>query len=67
MQTASIKTEFNLKINQKSQNYMQKVWILFVVTVNMIYSVRYKRETLLAKYAKPNQSTQYVRYNRVSL
>jgi len=29
------------------------------------YSVCYNREILLGKHAKPNQSTQYVRYNRV--
>jgi len=29
------------------------------------YFVCYNREILLIKYAKPNQTTQFVRYNRV--
>ncbi len=33
--------------------------------MNFKYYVRYKREISLAKHAKPNQSTQCVRYNRV--
>jgi len=39
--------------------------ILFVVTANLKYSVCYNHEALLGKHAKPNQPTQYVRYNRV--
>ena len=54
------KSEFNEKIIQKSLKYLQNVWILFVVTVNLKYSVRYKRENLKAKYAKPNQQAQSI-------
>ncbi len=44
---------------------MRNDQILFVVTVNLKYSVCYSRETLLEKHAKPNQPTQYVCHNRV--
>jgi len=44
---------------------MRNVQILFVVTVNLKYSVCYNREILLGKHAKTYQPTQYVRYNRV--
>ena len=44
---------------------MRNIQILFVVTVNFKYSVRYNREILLGKHAKPNQLTQFVRNNRV--
>ncbi len=44
---------------------MKNVLILFVVTVNLKYSVCYNREILLGKHAKPNQSTHYVRNNRI--
>jgi len=40
---------------------MRNIQILFVVTVNFKYYVRYNREILLGKHAKPNQLTQYVR------
>jgi len=45
---------------------MRNVQILFIVTVNLKYSVCYKRETLFGKHVKPNQSTQYVR-NAITL
>ncbi len=35
------------------------------VTVNLKYSVCYNSDTLLGKHAKPNQPTQYVRYNSI--
>jgi hypothetical protein len=43
---------------------MRNVQILFV-TMNFKCSVCYNRETLLGKHAKPNESTQFVRNNRV--
>ncbi len=39
--------------------------ILFPITVISDYFVCYNREILLIKYAKPNETTQFVRYNRV--
>ncbi len=39
--------------------------ILYAITVISNYFVCYNREILLIKYAKPNQTTQFVRYNCV--
>ncbi len=39
--------------------------ILFAITVISNYFVCYNREILLIKYAKPNQTTEFARYNRV--
>jgi len=38
---------------------------LFVITVNFKKSVRYNHEGPPIKHAEPNQTTQFVRYNRV--
>ncbi len=38
---------------------------LFVITVNFQKVVRYNHEDLLIKHAEPNQTTYFVRYNRV--
>ncbi len=38
--------------------------ILFVITVILIFFVRYKHEILMVKYAEPNQKLGFVRYNR---
>ena len=44
---------------------MRNIPILFTVTVNFKYSIRYNHETLLVKHAKPNQLTQFVSNNCV--
>ena len=43
----------------------RNISILFVITVISKNFVCYNHEILLIKYAKPNQTTHFVRYNRV--
>ncbi len=53
--------KFHLKSHLFAEIYLN----LFVITVNSLNSVRYKSEILPIKHAKPNQPTDFVRYNRV--
>jgi hypothetical protein len=46
----------------KSIQFYSNLFAIAVISQNY---VRCKREVLLVKYAKPNQTTYYVRYNHV--
>ncbi len=47
----------------KSKNIVSISIDLFAVAVKLFF-IRYKHEISLVNYAKPNQNTEFVRYNR---